>query len=98
MKFKGWTDQAPWDLRNVECINALVCERSFIFYDDRNRPLAPPAAGSVAPIRFYLGVDDNRRLGEGGGLVWGSVLINDWFVLVGLFHSSCKLDGMQILG
>lgn len=52
---------------------------------------------------FYLGVVDNKRLREGGGgdgmtLVWPSSLINDWFVLVRLFHSSCKLDSMQILG
>lgn len=52
---------------------------------------------------FYLGAVDNRRRRGGGWVdgmtpVWPSSLINDWFVLVRLFHSSCKLDSMQILG
>lgn len=85
----------------MECINALVCKRNFIFYDDRHRPLAWPAAGSVAPIHFFLFLPWRGRRQEARGgrrIGWGCSLINDWFVLAGLFHSSRKLDGMQILG
>lgn len=51
---KGWTELAPSDLKNRECINALVCEHNFIFYDDIHGLLALLARGSVKPVLFAL--------------------------------------------
>lgn len=58
---------------------------------------------SVMPVFLFLPRWADRRhrkwdVGVGGiTVVWLSSLINDWFVLVRLFHSSSKLDSMQIL-
>lgn len=58
---------------------------------------------SVMPVFLFLPRWADRRhrkwdVGVGGITVaWLSSLINDWFVLVRLFHSSSKLDSMQIL-
>lgn len=72
------------------------------FYDDIHGLLAPLATGSVKPVLYTfecLTVEGSERVGGvGASPVWPSSLINDWFVLARLFHSSCKLDSMQILG
>ncbi len=85
----------------MECINVLVCKLNFMFYDDRHWLLALLATGSVMPFFFTLVWLTTE--GSWGGWLGGmtpvrpSSLINDWFVLVRLFHSSCKLDCTQIL-
>lgn len=76
-----------------------------MFYDHRHWLFALLATGSVMPVLFFFTLVRLTTEGAGGGgwvdgmtPVWPSSLINDWFVLVRLFHSSCKLDSMQILG
>lgn len=72
------------------------------FYDDIHGLLALLATGSVKPVLYTfecLTIEGSERVGDVGvSPVWPSSLINDWFVLARLFHSSCKLDSMRILG
>lgn len=54
----------------MECINALVCEHNFIFYDDVHGLLAQLAIGSVKPVLFtfeWLTIEGLERVGWGAG-------------------------------